>query len=214
MYRTKLLAALAALAVGSMAHAGTVSRAAASHAVGADVTTAYSGVTVTRQRYTAGGGLLIEPTIISSCTTFGACALTAPMNTYGTNAHNLFGFRDCYNGLRLGFVSSQCRSPNEVLSIEFNTPTDFVEIEAVWSYDAPGLIAYDAAGNQLSQCLGAPCLSTVSFSSGEHLGVIRATAVSPVIKRVVFATPSGGSRARTIQYNTPSRWCLAPFPGP
>jgi hypothetical protein len=52
------------------------------------------------------------------------------------------------------------------------------------------------------------------FSSGEHLGVIRATAVSPVIKRVVFATPSGGSRARTIQYNTPSRWCLAPFPGP
>jgi hypothetical protein len=211
MRHLKLLSVVAAVTLAAAAHAATVTREAKNHAVGSDVTTAYSGVTLSRQNYVAGGALQIHPLTIEQCTTFGICEITmAPLNTFGGQHWDLFNYRDCYNGLLVGYVSWQCGNSHSVLSIEFTTPTDFVELTATWTADAPALIAYDSAGNQLSQCTEpASCLSSVLFEAYVYSGTIRATSSSSSIKRVIFASPSGGSRVTGMQYNTRSRWCLA-----
>lgn len=210
MQIVKLAATVAALALGSVVHAGTVTRDAAPYAVGADVTTAFSGVTLTRQKYLPGGALVVSPVIIADCTTFGICSLAGPLKAFGGTAYNLAHFRDCYNAALIGIVSSQCAIPHNVLSAEFNAPTDFVEFTATWGYDAPVMIAYDAAGNQLAQCFSGTCIGSIHIPTQNHLGTIRITSSVPNIKRVIVGAFSGSSQITGIQYNTPSRWCVSP----
>jgi hypothetical protein len=209
MQIVKLAAVAATLALGAAAHAGTVTRDAAPFAVGADVTTAFSGVTLTRQKYTAGGALLVSPVIVENCTTFGICSLTGPLKAFGGTAYNLAHFRDCYNAALSGIVSSQCAIPHNVLSAEFNSPTDFVEFSATWGFDAPVMIAYDAAGNQLAQCFSGTCIGSINIPVENHLGTIRITSSMPNIKRVIVGAFSGSSQLTSIQYNMPNRWCAA-----
>lgn len=210
----KLLLLAAAAGCAATANAVTITRDAAAFAVGADVTTAWPGVTLTRLRNVPGATTYaptVSPAIIMQCTTFGACPVTGTLRTIGDRAFNAFHYRDCYNANQIGLPSGECGRPFDVLSAQFAAPTDFVEFTATWGFDAPMMIAYDSAGNQIAQCVTSPpggCTSVISFtSSGRGFGTIRIATSSAVIARVVVGTPSGSSMITAIQYNIRNRDC-------
>jgi hypothetical protein len=213
----KLLLLAAALGCAATANAVTITRDAAAYAVGADVTNAWPGVTLTRLRNVPGATTYaptVSPAIIMQCTTFGACPVMGTQRTIGDRAYNVFHYRDCYNANQNGLPSGECGMPFDVLSAQFAVPTDFVEFTATWGFDAPMMIAYDTAGNQIAQCFtGLPggCTSVINFNSVDKgFGTIRITASSNVIARVVVGTPSGSSMITGIQYNARNRDCLPP----
>lgn len=211
----KLLLLAAAIGCAATANAVTVTRDAASYAVGADVTNAWPGVTLTRLRNVPGATTYaptVSPAIIMECTTFGACPTIGTQRTIGDRAYNVFHYRGCYDANQLGLPSTECGRPFDVLNAQFAVPTDFVEFTATWGMDAPMMIAYDAAGNQIAQCFTGAiggCTSVLSFNvSYQGFGTIRIATTSSVIARVVVGTPSGSSMITAIQYNTRKRDCL------
>lgn len=211
----KLLLFSAAACCAATANAVTITRDAAAYAVGADVTNAWPGVTLTRLHNVPGSTTyapIVSPAIIMQCTTFGACPVIGTQRTIGATAFNAFHYRDCYNANQNGVPSTECGIPYDVLNAQFAAPTDFVEFTATWGFDAPMMIAYDSAGNQIAQCLtGLPggCTSVVKFASVDKgFGTIRITTSSSVIARVVVGTPSGASMITGIQYNIRNRDCL------
>lgn len=216
MKALKLLLLAGAACCAAAANAATITRDANAYALGADVTTAFPGVTLTRLRNVPGATTyapIVSPVIIMQCTTFGACPTIGPQRTFGDRAYNIFHYRSCYDANQMGNPSTECGRPFDVLSAEFAVPTDFVEFTTTWGFDAPMMIAYDAAGNQIAQCfMGGPpggCSSSVNF--GVHYygyGTIRISASSSVIARVVVGTPSGSSMVIAMQYNTRNRDCL------
>jgi hypothetical protein len=76
----------------------------------------------------------------------------------------------------------------------------------VWADAAPGLIAYDSAGNEVAECVySSSCHDSIWITVGQNVGSVRVKTAAPVIKRVIFAPPfsSIAARATLIQYNKP-----------
>lgn len=177
--------------------------------VGTDISAAWPGVTLTL--LTSGAGITyaprMSPAIVGACS-YGACASSSPLNNVSGQLYYLWRYRTCYNATRAGFRSSSCGYPWGVLEAVFSNPTDFVEFNTAWNFDAPAIIAYDAAGNEIQVCMPGftvgsttGCLTAVEFQSGtEHFGVIRVATSSAIIARVVIGAPWGNSEVLSMQY--------------
>lgn len=197
------------------AQAAVVTRNPLDYPVGADVSTAWPGVRLTLLSTGVGTTYApnMSPAIVGTCN-YGACPVSSPLNNVAGSLSYLSRYQTCYNQTRAGFWSSDCTRYFRVLEAVFSNPTDFVEFNTAWNMDAPGIIAYDAAGNEIQSCMpGFPvgattgCLTSIEYSPGTHIGVIRVATSSPVIARVVIGSPWGNAEALSMQYTMKPKSC-------
>lgn len=207
MRTIKLLCCVAAVGLGATSHAAVVTRNPLDYAIGANVSTAFSGVTLTRLANasgTVGYAPMLDPAIVGRCTTYGACPIFGTVGTIGGVLWGMSEYRNCYNANRAGHSSIDCGAPWAVLQATFATPTDFVEFELTWYADPPMLLAYDAAGNEIASCLPfstSGCLTTHTFTPGyEQIGKIRLTSSTGRIAKVVVGSFGASSRLYSMQY--------------
>jgi len=212
MRSSRLLGLVAALAMSSVVTAAVLTRDPLNYATGTDVSATFPGVQLRRVVNVPGIWVFAptyEPALIGRCTTYGACPVLGPLGTIGGNVFNLQQYRNCYNADRLGLTSSDCNRPFEVLEASFSSPVDFVEFELTWLSDYPGMIAYNAAGDEIMTCvptLPLPgCITARSLTPGhEGFGTVRLAPKTSSIERVVVAGYIGTGRISLMQYTRPS----------
>lgn len=219
MHRTYALT-LILLSFGAVAPCGAaiVTVNPLNHPSGTDISSAYSGLNVRVLQNTPGTNTytpIASPALAETCTSYGPCPGFGPLASIGGITANGHVAEGCYNVTNAGGTASVCGMSWKTLELNFPQGTDFIEISAVWNIDAPGIIAYDTAGNQLLYCkpssAGSPLPSPGSFPgciisqqlapSQEFIGTFRLQTASPVIARVVFASMDGSAIATGIQYS-------------
>jgi hypothetical protein len=86
-----------------------------------------------------------------------------------------------------------------VLEITLDRPTDFVAIDSVWYSDAPGMLAFDSAGNLLNADSWSSIPATYTHGPGGGYSVNRLQREQRDISRVVFGGLMGTSRPTRIE---------------
>jgi len=214
MRNTRLLALAAALAMASVATAAVVTRNPLDYATGTDVSAAFPGVRLARIVNAPGidfYGPIVQPAFIGRCTDYGVCPLLVSLGTIGGNVYNLQQYRNCYNSSRPVILPHpDCRRNFAVLQATFEKPPDFVEFELTWLSDPPGLVAYNAAGDEILTCLPGPPVAPAGcvtirtlLPRREGFGTIRLTTQRTDIARVVVAGYIGTGRVTFMQYSRP-----------
>lgn len=215
----KLLCLVAAAGISAVASAKVVTRNPLDYAVGADVSTAFTSLVLTRlanRAGTTGYAPMLESARVGRCTGYGVCPIINPLGTMGGGTYLLQQYRNCYNANRRGVASIDCREPYSALQVVFLQPTDFVEFQLTWYGDPPALLAYDASGNEIQTCLpsgatGSPAGCLTSFrelSTGAHLGTIRVRATPGRMTKVVVGSYIGSAQVTSLQYTLNPALCL------
>jgi hypothetical protein len=204
----------ASLFAAVTAGAATLTKNPRSYAVGADISGAFTGVTLTRLvnlSGTVGYAPTQNPVIVGNCG-YAACLLFDNAHTIGPNTYEAVDHRVCYNANQAGFSVPECGSPYALLQVTFATPTDFVEFHWTALSDPPLMTAYNAAGAEISVCQpfgGNSCITTHTFSpGGEKMGTIRISTKSTAIKKVVVGSSGAATRLYMMQYNVPAPPCV------
>lgn len=219
MRAIKLLCCVAVLGIGAVAHTKVVTRNPLDYAVGADVSTAFTSLVLTRlanRAGTVGYAPILAGAVVGRCTAYGVCPIVNPFGTIGGGTYLLQQYRNCYNANRRGVASLDCREPYSALQVVFLVPTDFVEFQLTWLGDPPALLAYDAAGNEILTCLpsgatGTPAGGLTSFrelSTGAYLGTIRIRASAGRVTKVVVGSYIGSAQVTSLQYSLNPVPCL------
>lgn len=198
--------------------AGIVTVDPLSHPSGTDISTSYVGLVMHKLRNPPGVTTympIASPVIAEPCT-YGVCSGNGPFGTIGGISSNGHEAEHCYDvTLGGGSTSIDCGTSWNILELNFPGGTDFVQIDALWIIDAPAIIAYDSAGNELLYCkpyafgVGGPpvagsqpgCFTGQNLDSDGYMGTLHLQSGSALIARVVFASQLGSSVATRIQYN-------------
>ena len=210
---TLLLLSLGAIAPCG---AGIVTVDPLSHPSGTDISSSDVGLNMHVMTSTVGTTTytpIATPVLAVPCT-YGVCMGNGPFGTIGGITGNGLEYEQCYNRTHAGLPSTACGDFWKVLELNFPGGTDFVQVNALWTIDAPFLIAYDSAGNELIRCqpwpfgVGPPlagsfpgCFTGANLDTDGYIGTMHLQTGSPIIARVVFASQAGSSVATRIQYN-------------
>jgi hypothetical protein len=164
------------------------------YAVGTDLSSLFPGVTLSTIRLDGS-----EAPVYASSTVYAGAINTL---TLGMSSM-LHSWSQC-NDRRDSNPSSPCTGEGNypVLEILFDTPTNFVQIGAVWFSDNPGLQAFDAAGNQISGCgtFGSGCASLLNWQPSGTTTALTVAREQGDISRIVFGGVIGNSEAYEVRY--------------
>jgi hypothetical protein len=219
-----LLGSLAFLTARS-AGATVITIDPASYASGTNVSTMFEGLTISVLENRANALGTYNPTslqaIVDACA-IGPCGdpggPTAGIGGIVGMAHH---YDFCFQRSRQGLTSQDCRDSWIVLELQFESGTDYVEIDSIWNSDLPGLWAYDSQGNLVDMCYMAfPTASlgthtTCSFvegsSNGSGLGTTTLRSDTTDIARVIFGGWVGAGTVTGISYSVPEPGSLSAF---
>lgn len=186
------------------------------HAIGADVSNAYDGLTMRRLRQAEGTEAGYHPVETP--------VFTTEICSYGPSSSCFGGFWElntwtqCVGAVEAGAPGQTCaRYPWGILELIFDVPTSLVQITASFGSDVPGMNLYDSLGNQIARCWGiygnshSDCGYTLhpyqSFPGGYRDYAMTLTFDSGVtnVSRVVFAGIIGNVTLDQIvyRYNVP-----------
>lgn len=184
----------AALLVASVpAHAILVVVEPDDYTLGTDLSHVTPGVTLTRLVQPDNLGVFnpsVQPVYASGCG-FNCPAFTGSV-TFGTFLQG-GSYERCFAGASIG---TPCRDDFSVLNIEFDTPTNFLELSFTTGVDYPLLLAYDVAGNLIQRCFasfGNPGCATLSSPGGGTRGIAFFNHGTADIARVVVGGDGGNS---------------------
>lgn len=124
-------------------------------------------------------------------------------------------YRHCY----ATGTYSPCRDGFSLIEFALDAPTDFFQVNFTWWSDAPGLIAYDAEGNELTFCgtpfgqlpaIG-PCelLQELNPGGGTSRSIYSFASDARNISRVVAGGWPGNSTVTQFAYSVPEPSTIA-----
>jgi hypothetical protein len=183
MKREWLGAALLTL-MGSAAHADLITIDPDDYAPGTDLSHVVEGVILERLSQ-HGVGNRYTPTVSAiyagvPCRTAGAtqpCTVAptgdqmfaaTPTSSGGSAFYDSWYANDCITRGTRPSGASGCVTGYNVLSVRFEAGTSFVSIDGMWTSDMQYLYAYNAAGELVASCLGAPTCMTRAAAGGSY----------------------------------------------
>jgi hypothetical protein len=200
MPRTKNFRILFAVALftvlASPVRAELITINAGDYPLGTDLSTLFSGLTMSRLSQ-AGGNTTFNP---GTSPVYTAVDYPVPVPSLG-GTYGLFNYQAC----SAGSIFS-CMNGYTLLEFRFDTPTDFFQIDGYFFTDPSDLIAYDALGNLIAG------FGTVVTTSGLGIGETTRSTLTlgrdrGDIARVVY----GGFRDSTV---TPTQVSYNSVPEP
>ena len=110
-----------------------------------------------------------------------------------------------------GATPGSCTSGQSVLELTFDAPANFVQINASWFSDGPGIIAFDSAGNRIGNCfstfgpsgVGGCDAFILPYNANGNLSSVSIARSQGDISRIVFGGVVGQSRATSVTYGVP-----------
>lgn len=168
---------------------------------GTDLSTIYSGVTLSHVRNAPNtdgldGRQVFRPvasTVIATPThhTDGALSI-------GGLGMEVNDYRDCRQSgsTGLGFGCSSY----DVLDATFHNPTSFLEIKSFFFSDGPSVLAYDLGGNRITFAVGEFVVTNTPMGARNGSTIVLSRAQSD-IAQVVFGGVGGNSTPVEITYN-------------
>lgn len=206
------MSALVGLMATSAAQANSITIDADLYTPGTDVSTVFSGVTLSHLTFSA-AGMQVGSVYAAGCTP-GAAVCTA----LGAAS---FGWQDANGVIQPSWYSSSslignCLSqlypycynlssiPQSLLEVALDAPTDFIQFDSTYGTDMPYVWALDAAGNILTSVTKTV---TIIYRPGPRppYNHQRVTVTSSLdnIARIVIAGNAGFSTVNTITFNAP-----------
>lgn len=209
---------LSCLAAPALADVNTINPM--EFATGTDLATRFPGVEIKRVRNDPASFWWFAPRLEAALTGLcreGACGDFAPLKTVGGTS-NLQVYHECRERTARGLRTPGC-TDYSVLQMTFSARTDFVEVQATWNIEAPGILAYDAWGNEIAHCTilvpghpdlspGSPpgCLTVSGVDAsygGPNIGSVRLETPTATIASIVIGSYYGGAEILGIQYTLP-----------
>lgn len=198
----RTLLVLVCLAIAAPANANFITIDPNAFPLGADLTHAFEGVTVSRLiNGTTSPPYVFDP-IASPVAVAGPHLFEYTSRTIGGRSYMLQEYEECRTGISMGGCPHF-----SVLEFLFDTPTNYFQIASVSLQDPAGIIAYDALGNRLTPWqsliwdVGTTTLNTATGSLsrsiemihpwGPHQSNIVLTSSEPNIARVVYGGIAG-----------------------
>ena len=123
----------------------------------------------------------------------------------------------CWRRVNVGGAGASCNDLESftALLIEFDRPTDYVELSGAYLSDAPMLFVFDAAFNVIGTCLqtSGGCTSTSVHRSGYEYGLrtLSLATDAPTISYVLAAGAGGNTSLDLLNYRVPEPATLGLF---
>jgi hypothetical protein len=200
--RNRIAACFAVLmmCVAAPARADLIVVNANSFAVGTDVTGLLTGASAAFLSQVGFAPQLYNPTSVAGLATVNSYT-GVPSLGFG-RASSVDQYVNCYSRSQLGLATADCEY--RVFELRFDSATDFVQLDTRWLSDGPGLIAYNAAGQQVAACSGAAgCASPAQLVGGTRTSTVTIARDQRDIARVVFGGIQGNSEATSVRYSVP-----------
>ena len=190
-----LIVSLLLAGIALPAHADPIVVDPNSFAVGTDLSSMFTNLTMARLTNTSSSPVLG----VSSLHTDGGLSL-------GGTAFDVNSYDACSTG------SILC-GPYNVLELRFANPTNFVQIDTLGFTDGPGLLAFDILGNRIDLGGGfAPFtgLTSVVLLPGSRYAATQTLSREHAdIARIVYGGYNGTTTAARLAYNVPEPATLA-----
>lgn len=207
--RNRIAACFTALILGAAvpARADLITLDADNFALGTDLTSVLTGASAAFLSQSGLAAQPYNPRVVTGLTTV-ASYTGAAAQGFG-RASMIDRYMACYNRSQLSLATSDCQYG--VVEVTFDGGTDFVQLDARWLSDMPGVVAYNAAGQQVASCFGdAGCASPAVYEPG-HLSTSTVTLAREQrdIARVVFGGIQGNAEISGLRYSVPEPGTLA-----